>query len=209
MPKQLQTLVRQGRKVLANLWLKEVLTTRDTCFFFQPPSMDGDTQLDMRQKFHKAQLTWRHFRPNVSKHYLQSSPYKELSTLLHGPFMIAYPISPEVQGINTKAVLQLSKEFNLALMGAKWKNQFLSATTLEELKSENVYRGEILSLFMTYQRDIYEALRVYHEKQSPPSDKQVPPEPAVNDPPAPASKPAAAPAAAGKEAKGGEPQKTA
>jgi hypothetical protein len=41
--RQEQTLVRQGRKVLANLWLKEVLTTRDTCFFFQVgPTLDDD-----------------------------------------------------------------------------------------------------------------------------------------------------------------------
>jgi len=167
MPKQLQTIVRQGRKVLANLWLKEVLTTRDTCFFFQPPSQDGDTQLDMRQKFNKENLTWRHFRPSVSKHYLKSSPYKELTCLMNGPFMIAYPTNPEAKGISTKSVLSLSKEFNLALLGAKWKNQFLTSDTIKELKGENVYRGEILSLFMSYQRDLYEALRVHHERNTP------------------------------------------
>ena len=129
--------------------------------------MDGDTQLDMRQNFHKEQLTWRHFRPSVFKHFLKSSPFKELSCLMHGPFMVAYPNSPEVKGISIKSVLSLAKEFNLALPGAKWKNRFLTPDTIQELKGESAYRGEILSIFMTYQRDIYEALRVHHDRSTP------------------------------------------
>lgn len=89
----MQTVVRQGRKVLANAWLEEILTTRDACFFFQPPSLDGGTTLEMKQKFH-AQLgmAWRHVRPQVSRHYLAQSPYRELQRLMQGPVMVAYPV---------------------------------------------------------------------------------------------------------------------
>lgn len=105
MPKQLQTVVRQGRKVLANLWLKEILTTRDACFFFQPPSLDGDTTLEMKQRFHKQLgLAWRHVRPKVSRHYLEGSPYRELQRLMQGPVMVAYPEEAVDKAISTKQV---------------------------------------------------------------------------------------------------------
>jgi hypothetical protein len=167
MPKQLQTVVRQGRKVLANLWLKEILTTRDTCFFFQPPSLDGEQTLDMKQKFSKQLgMTWRHVRPKVSQHYLRESPYRELQNLMQGPVMIAYPREAEDRQISTKTVLALAKEFNLGLMGAKWRNTFLSAQELRELKGEAVYRGEVLALFANYQREVVQALNLHHEKET-------------------------------------------
>jgi hypothetical protein len=107
MPKQLQTVVRQGRKVLANLWLKEILTTRDACFFFQPPSLDGGTTLEMKQKFHtQLGMTWRHVRPKVSRHYLEGGQghYRELQRLMQGPVMVAYPEEAKDRAISTKQV---------------------------------------------------------------------------------------------------------
>jgi ribosomal protein L10 len=105
MPKQLQTVVRQGRKVLANLWLKEILTTRDACFFFQPPSLDGGTTLEMKQKFHsQLGMTWRHIRPKVSRHYLESGPYRELQRLMQGPVMVAFSEEAKDRAISTKQV---------------------------------------------------------------------------------------------------------
>ena len=167
MPKELQTVVRQGRKVLANLWLKEVLTTRDTCFFFQPPSLDGDATLDMKQKFHKQLgMTWRHVRPAVSRHSLAGSPYQNLAHLMQGPLVVAYPEEAVDRSISTKAVLGLAKEFNLGLQGAKWRNTFLSAQEVKELKSEAVYRGEILALLASSQRTLVQALNVHFEKET-------------------------------------------
>jgi hypothetical protein len=165
--KQLQTLVRQGRKVLANMYLREILTTRDTCFFFQPPSMNSDTTLDMKQKFRtQAGLTWRYISPGVSQHYLKDSPYKALDRLMQGPILVAYPEEIADRTISTRAVLGLAKEFNLGVLGAKWRNNFLSASELKELKSEGVYRGEVLSLFANYQRTVVQALNMHHEKET-------------------------------------------
>lgn len=166
MPKQLVTLVRQGRKVLANLYLKEILTTRDPCFFFMNPDMTGDTLLDMRQKFYKENLQFMHFRPAVSRHYLKSSPYANLSSLLQGPFLIAYQRVPDDKGVGISTMSNLSKEFNLALLGVKWQNQFLSPMDVKELKSENVYRGEVLSLFHSQQAKLVKALKTYHDKNT-------------------------------------------
>lgn len=165
MPKELQTIVRQGRKVLANLWLKEVLTTRDTCFFFQAPSLNGETELELRQKFHhQLGMTWRHFRPSVSKHYLKDSPYRELLRLMQGPFLIAYAKEAVDRDIPTKSLLALAKEYNLGLLGAKWRNTFVTANQVKELKSEATYRGEVLALFAGAQRNVVQALNVHHEK---------------------------------------------
>jgi hypothetical protein len=63
-------------------------------------------------------------------------------------------------------VLALAKEFNLGLMGAKWHNTFLSAQEVKELKAEAVYRGEVLSLFANYQREVVQALNFHHEKET-------------------------------------------
>lgn len=63
-------------------------------------------------------------------------------------------------------MLALAKEYNLGLMGAKWHNTFLSAQQLKELKSEAVYRGEVLGLFATYQREVVQALNLHHEKET-------------------------------------------
>lgn len=165
MPKQLQTVVRQGRKVLANLWLKEVMTTRDACFFFQPPSLDGEQTLELKQRFHtQLGMTWRHIRPKVSAHYLEASPYRELRRLMQGPVMVAYPEENAACQVSTKQLLALAKEYNLGLMGAKWQNTFLSAQEVRELKGEAVYRGEVLGLFATFQREVVQALNVHHER---------------------------------------------
>jgi hypothetical protein len=66
----------------------------------------------------------------------------------------------------TMQVLALAKEYNLGLMGAKWQNTFLSAQQLRELKSEAVYRGEVLGLFATVQREVVQALNLHHEKET-------------------------------------------
>lgn len=149
------------------MYLREILTTRDTCFFFQPPSMNSETVLQMKQKF-RAQtgLTWRSFSPAVSQHYLKDSPYKALIRLLQGPMIVAYPEEIADRAIPTRAVLGLAKEFNLGILGAKWQNNFLSAADLKELKAEGVYRGEVLGLFATYQREVVQALNMHHEKES-------------------------------------------
>jgi len=63
-------------------------------------------------------------------------------------------------------VLALAKEFNLGLMGAKWHNTFLSAQEVKELKAEAVYRGEVLSIFAAYQREVVQALNLHHEKET-------------------------------------------
>lgn len=166
MPKQLQTIVRQGRKLLANKWLEHILTTRDTCFFFQSPGLNGEATLQLKQKLHKEKMTWRHFRPSVSRHYLKSSPYRELESIMQGPVMIAYPEEAVEMPIKTRTILNLAKEYNLGLLGAKWNNRFLTPNDIKELKSESVYRGEVLSLFLTYHNGVAKALNAYIERET-------------------------------------------
>lgn len=166
MPKQLQTIVRQGRKILANKYLEQILTTRDTCFFFHAPKLTGEAQLSLKQKMHKEKMTWRHIRGSVSRHYLENSPYRELQSILQGPVMMAYPEEVEDMPINTKTILNLAKEYKLGLLGAKWRNTFLTPDDIKELKSEAVLRGEVLSLFLTYHDGVARALNTYVKKQT-------------------------------------------
>jgi hypothetical protein len=79
--------------------------------------------------------------------------------------IVAYPEEIGDRAIPTRAVLGLAKEFNLGILGAKWQNNFLSAADLKELKAEGVYRGEVLGLFATYQREVVQALNMHHERE--------------------------------------------
>lgn len=85
--------------------------------------------------------------------------------------MIAYPEEAVDRAISTKAVISLAKEFNLGLMGAKWRNNFLSAQEVRELKGEATYRGEVLSLFMNMQTSVLQALDVHHERTTGPKEE--------------------------------------
>lgn len=85
---------------------------------------------------------------------------------MQGPVLVAYPEEATDRNIPTRTVLGLAKEFNLGLLGAKWNNAFWSAQELREVKAQNVSRGEVLSLFANYQRDIVRALNKHHENKT-------------------------------------------
>ncbi len=108
----------------------------------------------------------RYIAPGVSRHYLKDSPYRALDRLMQGPVLVAYPEEATDRKIPTRTVLGLAKEFNLGLLGAKWNNAFWSAQELREVKAQNVSRGEVLSLFANYQRDIVRALNKHHEMET-------------------------------------------
>lgn len=110
---------------------------------------------------------------------------------MRGPIMIAYPNEINLSNDNdnennssssitsgknafttTNFLQKLSKDYNLNLIGIKWKNTFLNANQVSDLKSEGTYRGEVLGLFMRYQRSLLRGFKVYLEKQTTASESE-------------------------------------
>ena len=175
MPPLETTLVRQGKKILDNKYLEKILTTRDLCVFFTPAPISGSKRTELTKLMLTNNLRFKHFRGTVAKKYLENSPFKHLSPIMRGPIMIAYPNElnqfeqQQEQTTNasyttTNFLKKIEKDYNFNLIGIKWKNQFLNANQVHQLKSEGIYRGEVLSLFMKYQRTLLRAFKIHLDK---------------------------------------------